>query len=205
MGTMSVEWAVAAKTLEGELASGDVYVAKTFDGGALIAVIDGLGHGLGAAGVSQLAVAVLEEEPSADVASQFRRCHERLRRTRGVVMSVARFDARRGELTWSGVGNVEAVLLRADVTATPRRHTLNIAGGVVGGTLGAIRPATLSVTHGDVLILATDGVRPRFPDEIDLFAGASALAMDTLERFRRGTDDALVLVARFGGRAEHGG
>ena len=42
------------------------------------------------------------------------RCHERLRSTRGVVMSLASFDARESIMTWIGIGNVAGLLLRRE-------------------------------------------------------------------------------------------
>src|SRR5207302_625292 len=104
----------------------------------LVAAIDGLGHGEGAAQASGLAVETLAREPSAPVDDQLRRCHERLKGTRGAVMSLARFDSDRSEMTWSGVGNVEGMLLRLDPTANRRRESLLVFGGVVGGALAGI-------------------------------------------------------------------
>jgi serine phosphatase RsbU (regulator of sigma subunit) len=170
---------------------------KTFPGGVLIAAIDGLGHGEPAPKAALTAVQALEEQPSDAVDAQLRRCHDRLKRTRGVVMSVARIDEPRSELTWSGVGNVEGLLLRVDPLAKPRRHSLLVFGGVVGGVLAGIRTAALPLNRGDVLVFATDGVQPDFSDELELFGAPQTTAPRALARWRRGDDDALVLVVRW--------
>jgi hypothetical protein len=116
-------------------------------------------------------------------------------------MSLARFDVDRAELTWSGVGNVEGLLVHADPTSRPRRRSLLVFGGVVGGSLAGIRTQAVPLHRGDVLIFATDGVRPDFGDDLELFGEPKAVAQRALNRWGRGTDDALVLVGRWLGGA----
>src|SRR2546428_3284421 len=50
-----VEWGVASQTLAGEVESGDKHVVKIFPHGALLAAIDGLGHGEEAAAAANMA------------------------------------------------------------------------------------------------------------------------------------------------------
>src|SRR5436309_11591566 len=105
-----LEWGVAELTLPGQTQSGDRFVLKLFDGGALAGVIDGLGHGDEAAAAAVAAATILEAHPHEPVATLVSRCHQQLQRTRGAVMSLASFDARENTLTWIAVGNVEGVL-----------------------------------------------------------------------------------------------
>jgi hypothetical protein len=56
------------------------------------------------------------------------------------------------------------------------------------------------VREGDTLVLATDGVRGGFADEIQAFGEPRELATSILKRYAKGTDDALVLVARYRAR-----
>jgi hypothetical protein len=128
--------------------------------------------------------------------SLVRSCHAILAGTRGVVLSIASFSALEGTMTWLGVGNVEGVLLRADATVTPRRETLLLRGGVVGGHVPAVSAAIVTVMRGDTLILATDGVRSGFGVQCILGDTTQQLADRILSDYRKGTDDALVLVAR---------
>jgi negative regulator of sigma-B (phosphoserine phosphatase) len=174
----------------------------TSPGRALLGALDGLGHGEEAAAASAIAVGVLEEEPEAPLERLIRRCHEALLQTRGVVMSLASFDGREGTLTWSGVGNVAGVLLRADASAVPEREELLLRGGVVGQRLPELRASVLAVVAGDVLVFATDGVRREFPDALSAGESPLPLAERILSRFARDLDDSLVLTVRFlGGRA----
>jgi phosphoserine phosphatase RsbX len=89
-----IDWAVAARPLAGQSVSGDRHAVAPFPAGALVGVIDGLGHGEEAAVAAAIAVATLTAHAHEPVISLLKRCHEQLKGTRGVVMSVASFAAR---------------------------------------------------------------------------------------------------------------
>ena len=194
-----LEWGVAALTLPGETASGDLHLVKSVSGGALVAVVDGLGHGEEAASAARTAVATLEQHADDAVQALLERCHWALKGTRGVVMSVASIDPHERALTWAGVGNVETLLIHgAPATrAAAARTSLVTRGGIVGSALPPIRAQRLPLATGDLLILATDGVREGFVDGLPLDGPAQRLAEQILARHQKGTDDALVLVARY--------
>jgi hypothetical protein len=48
----------------------------------------------------------------------------------------------------------------------------------------------------DTVVLATDGIRPEFSDDLVPGQEPQAMADQILSRYRKGTDDALVLVVR---------
>jgi phosphoserine phosphatase RsbX len=126
------------------------------------------------------------------------RCHASLRRTRGVAMSVATLDPSLGRLEWVGVGNVEARLLRASQETEAVDEALLLRGGVVGYQLPALRSSAVALRPGDTLVMATDGVEPGFGDRLDRNLETQPLADELLAKHARQTDDALVLVARYG-------
>ena len=192
-----LHWGVATLALAGQRESGDLHLVKSVDGGALVAVVDGLGHGEDAAFASKTAVGTLERYGHEPPLSVLQRCHEALIGTRGVVLSLARFDSTRGMMTWLGVGNVEGLLQHADWSERSARATLVTRGGIVGGDLPAVQAAVVPVAPGDTLVFATDGVRHEFPAEISISEPPQRLADQILARFGKGTDDALVLVARY--------
>ena len=192
-----IEWGVAAQPLEGEAESGDLHVVQPFPNGVLVAAVDGLGHGPEAAAAARSAVAILKDCAHEPVISLVKRCHERLIRTRGAVMSLAMFNALDNTMTWLGVGNVEGVLLRADAAADPPRENVLLRSGVVGYQLPALHASILPVTRGDVLILATDGIRGGIVEDVSLSDPPQRIAEQILARRATGMDDALVLVARY--------
>jgi serine phosphatase RsbU (regulator of sigma subunit) len=197
----AIVWGVATAALAGQSQSGDLHLVKFWPDGALVAAVDGLGHGAEAAVAAQLAVATLEAHSTRELIALLKGCHEALRRTRGVAVSVASFAFHEQTLTWLGVGNVEGVLLRADAQANPARETLMLVGGVVGYNLPALRAAMTTVAKGDTLVFATDGIRDGWAQEVTGEDEPQRIADRIGSRYSKGTDDALVLVARYRGGA----
>lgn len=193
---VTVEWAVAQALYPFETDSGDQYVAAPLPSGLLLAVIDGLGHGARAAAAARAAVAALSEQPSADLGALVARCHKALRGTRGAVMTLAALDTSRGTLAWLGIGNVAGVLVHPGHSALlPNRDYLHLRGGVVGYNLPQPRIFTAAVAPGDVLLLATDGLRSGFAEDVIPGQPAQTVADRLLALHKRGSDDALALAA----------
>src|SRR5437879_13544379 len=101
-----VEWGVASQTLAGEVESGDKHVVRIFPHGAVLAALDGLGHGEEAAAAANMAVKFLQTSENESVISLLMRCHERLRSNPGVVISLAALDAVDETLTCICVGHL---------------------------------------------------------------------------------------------------
>jgi negative regulator of sigma-B (phosphoserine phosphatase) len=194
---ISLEWALATAALGGEDESGDRHLVAVDGGRALVAVMDGLGHGKEAALAADIAVATLSRHPHEPVISLIRDCHERLKGTRGVAMSVASIDASSQTMEWAGVGNVEGLLLRARLELVPLRESLVLRAGVVGFRLPTLRSSVVRLEVGDTLIFATDGIRSGFFQEIDPHYPPQRIADHIHHRFARPSDDSLVLVVRF--------
>jgi phosphoserine phosphatase RsbX len=192
-----LDWAVAGRPLNGQIESGDLHVVAPFDGGTLVAAIDGLGHGPEAARASRVAAGVVAAHPSETLTRLVEWCHEALLKTRGAVMTLASFRSRTAELTWMGIGNVEGVLLRAD--ATRASDAAPLRGGVVGFRMPAFRATTVSLSFGDTLVLATDGIKSGFARGRTAAASPAQLSEAILADHGRSTDDAMVLVARYVG------
>jgi negative regulator of sigma-B (phosphoserine phosphatase) len=179
---------------EGEERSGDKAVFVPFEGGALVAVIDGLGHGDAAAEAAEVAAEVLREHAQEAPQALLERCHAALRKTRGAVMTLAWFDLRAHTMTWTGVGNVEARIVRADGA---RQDGPVVLGGVVGYQIPQVRMATVGLRPGDAVMFATDGVDADFTATSALALSAQEQAERILEQHGKGTDDALAVVVRY--------
>jgi serine phosphatase RsbU (regulator of sigma subunit) len=190
-----IEWGIAEEALPGQQASGDHYLVKALPSGMLLAVVDGIGHGQDARHAAELAIKALDDLETGSLIPLLRCCQQKLQGTRGVVLSMAFFSAIDGTMTWLGVGNVEGVLLRAQ--GEPRQEALLLRGGLVGAHLPPISASTVPVNCGDLLILATDGIRSDFAERLNTNASTQEIAQEIIEHFGRDTDDALVLVARY--------
>jgi len=197
--TPLIEYGIAKSVVPGEKESGDHHLVCCSKSSLLIAAIDGLGHGEEAANAAKAATAVLRQEVNSPIISTVERCHEKLRTTRGVVMSLASVDPVHGMMTWLGVGNVQGVLMRCCPKGGTAKEILLLRGGVVGGQLPALQAAVLPVFKGDTLVFVTDGVRSEFVESLTTLESPQRAAERILKRYQSGTDDALVLVARFTG------
>jgi hypothetical protein len=187
-----IAWGWAGSALEIE--SGDLHVVAAFPGGVIVVLIDGLGHGPEAAAAARAAGAVVQEHASAPPVVLVTHCHDALRKTRGAVMTLASFRATESSMTWLGVGNVDAVLLRG---SGGRDEAIVVRGGVVGYQLPPLRASTLGVSAGDTLVMATDGIRSGFTAGLAIEHSPQEIAESVLTQFSRRSDDAHVVVARY--------
>ncbi len=194
-----VEYGVANFSLPGHEESGDHFLICPNRDGVLIAAMDGIGHGVEAANASKAAAAVFTAWVDEPIISLVERCHEELRSTRGVVVSLASIDSAHGMMTWLGVGNVQGALMRAGADKGTMQETLLLRGGVVGARLPSLQAAVLPVERGDTLIFATDGVRPQCFESLSALESPQRAADRILEHYQNWKDDALVLVVRLSG------
>ena len=193
MNLRVAEWGVAGSALPGQSESGDRHVVCSFPDGILVAVLDGLGHGGEAAAAAMKGIRVLEDSAPEPIIALVQRCHQELRNTRGVVMSIASFSISYGLMTWMGVGNVQGLLRRSQNS----QEQLLLRAGVVGVQLPPLQAAVLPLVPGDTLIFATDGVRSNFAEAPVYIDSPQKAADNIVSRFGKGDDDALVLVAKF--------
>lgn len=192
------EYAVASRPRREGDESGDRHLVAPIPGGALIAVVDGLGHGDEAAAAAEIAVHALSQNRTEPVPALIRRCHDACRGTRGVAMTLAIVSADAATMTWGGIGNVEGRLVRP--TAPDRAEGPLLLGGVVGYRIPQLRPIVTPLFPGDVFILSTDGVVPHYVEGLVLSDHLQPMS-DRILRVHGRDDDALVFVARWAGRA----
>jgi phosphoserine phosphatase RsbX len=192
-----LERGVAGLAHEGEGRSGDLAVFVPTAAGGLVAVIDGLGHGDAAADASEAAAAIIEAHADEEPQRLLDRCHQVLRRTRGAVMTLAWFDLEGRTMAWTGVGNVEARLIRAGDRLDARHDSPVVLGGVVGYNLPQVRLGTVSLEPGDSVVIATDGIAADYSVSLEGGISAQQLAERVLQRHGKGTDDALAAAVRY--------
>jgi len=180
--------------LGGETVCGDAWTVL-HDRGRLIAiVVDGLGHGEGAAAAASAAMQAVSANTFDTSLDALRAMHEGLRPTRGAAGSVIGVDPGLGTVTAAGIGNVAAVVAGHGT----QRHTVS-SGGILGHEVRQFRefqypwaPDSLLVVHSDGLsthwsLDGYPGLRQRHPAVV-----AAVLYRD----FQRGRDDVTVVVGR---------
>jgi phosphoserine phosphatase RsbX len=191
-----LEYGLAKFTLPGEGQSGDGHVVCRNQNGILVAAVDGIGHGEEAADAAKTATSILMNGVNEPIISLVEQCHEVLRSTRGVVMSLASLDLQHGMMTWLGVGNVPGVLMRATAKKGCVQEMLLLRAGVIGSQLPPLQVAVLPIGRGDILFFATDGIRGSFVESLSARENPQRAANRILENYRTWNDDALVLVVR---------
>jgi phosphoserine phosphatase RsbX len=92
---------------------------------------------------------------------------------------------------------VGAVLFRASSRELPSQEAALLRAGTVGDQLPLLQEQKVSISHGDMLVLATDGIDRRFPESLSLARAPEQVASRILARHWKGADDGLVLVARY--------
>ncbi|HEY7496725.1 MAG TPA: ATP-binding SpoIIE family protein phosphatase [Candidatus Tectomicrobia bacterium] len=174
--------------------NGDAFVIKQWHAGALVGVIDGLGHGPFAHHAAQAARQYVESHFDQPLRAIFQGVDRTCRATRGVVMALARFDRTGTQLSFASIGNVET-----RVFGSPESLPLIVRRGIVGGNA----PTPVSTEHrwvpGNILVLLSDGVTThwRWKDVAHLATvSATVMAQQLLRRFAKDTDDATVVVVK---------
>jgi anti-sigma regulatory factor (Ser/Thr protein kinase) len=178
-----------------ETMCGDGYAIKRNGHNVQIFFGDGLGHGERAHEAVSVAtdffLACDEKEPT-DI---LKGMHERVRRTRGLVATVAVLDAKQNEWRLCGVGNIMTRLYSGIVFKNYMSYNGTIGLNLPNSMNASVHPAE----KNQHLIMCSDGLRTRwdlnkYPTifKCDNFVLAAALYKD----FSRGTDDASVLIAK---------
>jgi len=194
-----IAYGVAKFVLSGQGESGDHHLLHCSQRGVLVAAIDGIGHGTEAANAAKMAASFLESDPDEPIISLVEQCHEKLRSTRGAVLSIASIDPTHKKMAWLGVGNVQGVLVRANAREGNAQEVLLLRAGVLGRQLPPLQAAVLPIEPGDTLFFATDGIRSDFAESLSIRENPQRAADRILKEYGAGNDDALVLVSRLTG------
>lgn len=197
MSIEGLDWSVATAVMPGEIESGDRHVVCPLSDGVLVAVIDGLGHGVEAAAAARVAAGVLQEHAGEPVTALVERCHDSLRSSRGVALSLATISSHARVMSWAGVGNVEGLLRRAQPGRPDEK--LLLRNGLVGSHVPPLQASEVALQRDDLLVFATDGVAQDVARTLPLRGTLQAIADGALARGNKGIDDALVLLVRYRG------
>lgn len=178
----------------GERMNGDAYLIRTRGARTLFAVIDGLGHGVGAKQAADTAVDSLSEWAGEPLEEVFAAVHAALHATRGAVMGAAIIDDAREEMHYAGVGNVSVRVFN-----TPEHVTPIASNGTLGARMGRVRVWTQKWDEESTLVMASDGLSESW--DINSYPGLldrnpQLLAGILMRDYGRASDDATVLVAK---------
>lgn len=187
---LNVSAGMASRPCPGEIECGDQGLILAHAGVHLVALADGLGHGPEAAAAAKAAVAAIAARPGDEVGALLAACHRELAHTRGVALTVMRFDPVRRRATCAGVGNVE-------VACVCRARTRPLTSpGVVGARIRKIIETEVELAGGDLFVLHTDGISSRFDPASLNGMDAGVAARRLLATHAKEQDDAACIVVR---------
>ena len=178
----------------GEDVCGDGFAVAAALSCPTVMVVDGLGHGLGAADAARLAVAAFESAPDLPPAAQVQAIHDALRGSRGAAVAVARIDPGQGLIAYSGIGNVAGAVVSGGGT----RHLVS-GNGTAGHNATRINEFTYPWSDDALLVMHSDGLGSRW--QMERYPGLPghhpALVAGVLYRdWSRGRDDVTVVAVR---------
>jgi anti-sigma regulatory factor (Ser/Thr protein kinase) len=174
---------------------GDAYYVKRSKDYIKIFLGDGLGHGERAHEAVLKAIEVVETTEENDPVEIIRQMHSHVRKTRGLVASVAVLNLRVREWRICGVGNIVTRLYGGILF----KHYMAY-NGIVGLNIpGTMNETVIPAEKNQQLIMCTDGLRTRwdvakYPSILkhDGMLLAAALYKD----FNRRTDDSSVFIGK---------
>jgi anti-sigma regulatory factor (Ser/Thr protein kinase) len=187
-------WGAITRSAAGFDENGDAYIINRTGDRQLIAIIDGLGHGIGAQAAAREAVAAIKSSVAQSVESIIRATHEALRSTRGAVLGLASVDLLTGVIEYAGIGNTDFRVLGG---RSPIRFiSLN---GTLGSRLGRVKVFQERLPKVATIIMSTDGISDRW--DADGYPGLLGLHPQLLcavitRDYSRSNDDATILCGR---------
>lgn len=178
---------------QGEAVSGDGWSSHEDASGCTVFVVDGLGHGTGAAVAANEAVKLFQRHCGEPPSHIIEAVHRGLRHTRGGAVAAARIDWASRTVAFAGVGNIAGVVVGPDRQL--RRMVSH--NGTAGHVVRKIQSFDYPCGHGP-MILHSDGIATSW--SLDAYAGLPRahpllLAGVLYRDFARARDDATVVVA----------
>jgi anti-sigma regulatory factor (Ser/Thr protein kinase) len=188
------DFGVATRACGNSSLNGDSFVIKKWDESALIAIIDGLGHGQFAHRASQKSREYIEDHYDQPLEDIFRGVDRSCRATRGVVMTIVRFDWLKEKMKIANIGNIA---VRVFENSFPMKIVYR------RGIIGRNAPKPIVTEHdwqtSSIMILHTDGITSHWGFE-DISQSLNKTAMDLaqnlLSKHAKDNDDATVLVVK---------
>jgi anti-sigma regulatory factor (Ser/Thr protein kinase) len=186
---------VGSRPLPGYQVNGDAYAVRYLrPDRARVAVIDGLGHGVEAHEAAVQAREFIETRAALELVPLFRELDGLLRGTRGVVAAAADIDLSSSQISFLGVGNIEAVLQGPDGS-----QQLVSTSGILGNNSRRQRQFDYRWSAENMLLLCSDGIRSAWRTGVDKRlweAHPEDLTHEIISHYTRETDDATVLGIR---------
>lgn len=189
-----VEVGVVSEPIHGEDCCGDGWSVRHSEDGALLMVVDGLGHGPLASEAAREAEQVFSSTKAPSLVSMLNDIHDALKKTRGAAAAIAKIDIRKELLTFAGVGNIGAAIVSKGFGRNMTSHN-----GTLGQVMERVQEFTYPWNRDNIFVMHSDGLVSRW--DLETYPGiwskpASVVAALLHRDFNRGRDDVTVLVTK---------
>lgn len=181
--------------MPGQLVSGDGYALRELDGKLMLLTGDGLGHGPHAKDAMDKAIKIFKDSSSSDAAALVREMHTGIKRSRGLVATVAVVDFQRKKWEICGIGNILTRLQKG----LDYRNYIGHNGIISVNVPTRIENAVWEMEKFQLLVCCSDGIKTRW----DLLRYPSILKYDPMiiaaaiyKDHARKTDDMTVLIIK---------
>lgn len=182
--------------VSGETVCGDAWNNSQSGDVLRLMIADGLGHGPLAEEAALAAVNAFKAQSGAEPSAVLEEANRALSGTRGAAMAVVMLDVQAAKLKYAGIGNIAGTLIRNE-----GNQGLISNNGIVGNRPSRRQQFEYACGSGGLLVMHSDGLRSRWTlnDYAGLCTRHPAIIAGVLYRdYRRGRDDATVVVVRFG-------
>ena len=175
--------------------NGDTFVIKQWENNSLVAVVDGVGHGMLANRSALKARNYIENHYDQPLTEIFRGASVACRSTTtGVVMAIATFDWVTSVIKFASVGNIET---RIHNKTTP--ISFGLRRGVVGFKMPKILVNNEKWENGSIMIMHSDGLSTRWDWRTVLpftTQSSTKLAQHLHRTLSKDNDDSTVMVIK---------
>ncbi|WHH61367.1 SpoIIE family protein phosphatase [Petroclostridium sp. X23] len=192
-GSSEIKVSVMSRPHTGFSVNGDCYYTKGFGDREIIAVVDGLGHGMEAHEAASRAVKIIDENIHCSIDEIIRNMNMALKNTRGAVVALVIIYKFINEFEMISIGNIDCRYIAGGTT-----EKLLSYNGYVGAYRGSCKARKHNYNKGDILVLCSDGISSKW--EIDRYShgiinSPSVLCSTVFKEHARQNDDATMLVA----------
>ena len=191
----SLNFSAIGVNCPGEKVCGDGYHVKESPGGFEIFVGDGLGHGINAHEAVEQAKKIFKASRDTDPVAILRDMHEGVKKSRGLVATVASVNYKNE--TWSicGIGNISTLIYHGldNKTYTPYN-------GIVGHNIPrTLNSTTVPYQKHQMVVMHSDGLRTRWnlSELLSILKHEPGVVAAAIYKGSvRGNDDATILVGK---------
>jgi anti-sigma regulatory factor (Ser/Thr protein kinase) len=169
--------------------NGDGYFLRRGGKNTVVALIDGLGHGIEAHYATQLALSNIEKFHHWNEEDLIQLLHEKLHNTRGVVIGILKTYDALGYVRYTGIGNIFGVIV-----GKKNVSFLNY-NGTVGSRLRKLKSIEYPMENDAIVALHSDGISMSWLERFyEVWKGnLQSFTRDIIQKFGRKNDDATII------------